>query len=156
MARHGGANLADDVTLWRSPDTNECGGAQDEAKRLEGGHSVRLQDQAHSWSTPCARIVKGGGSMTERKDGKTRLDMLDWQAEAFSRPDPETSDGPESSPTLPTSRPRLNPAFTAWLMGLPWWWTNPGVTSSARSEMEAYRSALRSHSQRLLGGFSNE
>ena len=52
--------------------------------------------------------------------------------------------GPPSSIDTPTSPQRLNPAFAAWLMGWPWWWTNPGLTSCAKSEMELYRSALRS------------
>lgn len=148
---HGGANLADDVTKWATPDTNSRGGAQDAEIRARQGHTVNLQDQAHSWATPTTRCEKGGGNATTRSDGKSRMDMLDWQAEAYSRPAPQAPDGPTSSPTPATSRPRLNPAFTAWLMGLPWWWTNPGVTSSARSAMAAYRSALRSHGQRLLG-----
>lgn len=59
--------------------------------------------------------------------------------------------GPESlidSPTLPR---RLNPAFAAWLMGIPWWWTNPAVTSCVQSEMASYRFKLRSHLSRLCG-----
>jgi hypothetical protein len=98
-----------------------------------------------------ARDHKGGGVTTERKDGKSRMDMLDWRAEAFSRPVLSTLDGRELSPTTRTLRPRLNPAFAAWLMGLPGWWTSPAVTSSARSAMEPYRSALRSQLQLLLG-----
>ena len=77
--------------------------------------------------------------------------MLDWQAEAFSPPDQQTEDGPESSPDIPGSRPRLNPAFVCWLMGLPSLWTNPGVTSSEQLGTEAYRSALRSRLRDLLG-----
>lgn len=60
------------------------------------------------------------------------------------------NDGPQSSEKTPTSRPRLNPAFAAWLMGWPWWWTNPGVTNSVKSEMELYRSKLRSRLSALL------
>jgi hypothetical protein len=78
--------------------------------------------------------------------------MLDWQAEAYSRQDPATPDGETSSSGGRTSRPRLNPAFAGWLMGLPWWWTHPDVTSSAQSEMAAYRSALRSDLRYLLAG----
>lgn len=51
----------------------------------------------------------------------------------------------------PTSPRRLNPAFAAWLMGIPWWWTNPGVTSCAQSEMALYRSRLQSRLSRLCG-----
>jgi hypothetical protein len=61
------------------------------------------------------------------------------------------SDGPESSQGGPTSRRRLNPAFGCWLMGWPCWWTNPAITSCAKSEMESYRFALRSQLSSLLG-----
>jgi hypothetical protein len=96
-------------------------------------------------------MEKGGGNATTRADGKSRMDMLDWQAEAYSRPVLSAIDGRALSPTRRTLRPRLNPAFAAWLMGLPGWWTNPAVTNSVRSAMAAYRSALRSHGARLLG-----
>lgn len=62
-----------------------------------------------------------------------------------------TSDGQESSQSTPTSRRRLNPAFGAWLMEWPCWWTNPGITSCAKSAMELYRSRQRSHLSSLLG-----
>lgn len=70
----------------------------------------------------------------------------------FSSPlAPVMNAGPESSPTAPTSRRRLNPAFGCWLMGWPCWWTNPAITSCARSEMELYRSRLQSQLSSLLG-----
>ena len=97
------------VQVWRTPDTNECGGAQDATKRLEGGHSLRLQDQAHSWPLESLRPVQS------------------------------TLDGRELSPTTRILNRRLNPAFAAWLMGLPGWWTSPAVTNSVQSEMDAYR-----------------
>lgn len=90
------------------------------------------------------------------RPNQTRLDMLDWQAETFSRPALPTHDGPTSSDTPRGSRPRLNPAFAATLMGLPWWWTNPGVTSSVESEMEAYRSALQQRGAFLLSACSRD
>jgi hypothetical protein len=78
-----------------------------------------------------------------------------------------TQSGPESSTPVesvhgselsPTMRPehvlgrlRLNPAFGCWLMGWPSWWTNPGITSSVKSEMVSYRLRLQSHLSFLLG-----
>lgn len=73
--------------------------------------------------------------------------MLDWKAEAFSRPDPTTPDGPTSFSIAPTSRLRINPAFVCWLMGLPYAWTNIAHTSCDSAEMELYRSRLQ---QQLL------
>ena len=54
--------------------------------------------KARHWPTPTARIHKGGQQMT-RKDGKSRMDMLDWAVE---------KDGG-----------RLNPSWVEWLMGFP-------------------------------------
>ena len=38
-----------------------------------------------------------------RSDGKSRMDMLDWRAEAFSRQAPPTHAGQESLPSAPSS-----------------------------------------------------
>lgn len=142
----GGGEFAAQVERWASPRTSDTNGA---GTHGEGGMDLRTQ--ADTWPSPMARDHKGGGVTTERKDGKSRMDMLDWRAEAFSRPVLSTLDGRELSPTTRTLRPRLNPAFAAWLMGLPGWWTSPAVTSSARSAMEPYRCALRSQLELLLG-----
>ena len=134
--------------LWNTPDTSNANGSREP----DGKRSLGLNTEAQSWATPCARIVKGGGETVIRKDGKSRLDQLDYQAEHYSRPDPATPDGPASSPTVRGSRPRLNPAFAAWLMGLPWWLTHPDVTSSVRSAMAAsrYVRVLRGASLQLV------
>jgi len=125
--------LENQVThLWRTPDTNECGGAQDAAKRLQGGHSLRLQDQAHSWPTPNAVDSEDAG-------GPQQSSLVNAATGRYSPLAPAIPDGPESSSDSPTSRPRLNPAFAAWLMGLPPLWTNPAVTSSEQLAMAAYR-----------------
>jgi hypothetical protein len=79
------------------------------------------------------------------------MDMLDWRAEAFSRQDQTTPAGQESSSDALGSRRRLNPAFGCLLMGWPSWWTNPGITNSAKLAMVSYRSRLRSHLSSLLG-----
>jgi len=47
---------------------------------------------------------------------------------------PIESDGQKSSAIPPGSRQRLNPAFVAWLMGLPWWWTQPEPIVFGHSE----------------------
>jgi len=62
-----------------------------------------------------------------------------------------TADGRASLIDTPSSPRRLNPAFAAWLMGTPWWWTNPAVTSCMQSEMALYRSRLQQHLSRLCG-----
>lgn len=154
MNSRGEAKLKAQAQLWTTPKALTGGANSKREERGAGGPD--LQEQTATWASPMARDWRGGGQATVRQDGKSRMDMLDWQAEAYSRRDQQTDDGPPSSPDTPGSRPRLNPAFTAWLMGLPWWWTNPGATSSVRSEMEAYRSALRSRLQDLLRGPSDD
>lgn len=70
---------------------------------------------------------------------------------AYSPQVQATPDGQTSSPAGPGSPRRLNPAFAAWLMGWPWWWTNPALDNSAQSAMESYRFALRQRLSDLCG-----
>ncbi len=145
--------LAKMTSLWTTPQAHDQnGGDPTRVNRFGTEHGgANLADDVTTWASPTARMYRGGGQAMTRKDGKTRLDMLDYQAEAYSPPDQPTNDGPPSSPSVRGSRPRLNPAFACSLMGLPCWWTSPAVTSSVQSEMEAYHSALQSRSVFLLG-----
>jgi hypothetical protein len=59
--------------------------------------------------------------------------------------------GRKSSSGSPTLLRRLNPAFVSWLMGLPWWWTQPGPLSFAHSEMQSYLCRLRSLCESFCG-----
>src|SRR5262245_20331596 len=60
---------------WRSPDSNERGGAyQDTAKvlsRIEAGHQINLEDQAKltGWSTPQAHDTTGRSEHQKEKHG---------------------------------------------------------------------------------------
>jgi hypothetical protein len=152
--KHGGANLADDVTLWRTPDVPNGGrtmsaeyvaanGATDKGKRQVG-----LKNQAKyselAWSTPKARDSKSeegeAGMMRQSPD-------LNVIACHFFRPAPQTPPpGSESSPNAPTSRRRLNPNFVDWLMALP-----PGWTAYAPVETASWYSRQRMHLRSLLG-----
>jgi hypothetical protein len=120
--------------------------------------------------TPAARDAKGANSsehVTTNGTGRMHMDQLpNFVEHHFLRLGQQTQSGETlSTPVVsvhgaelsPTTRPghvlgrlRLNPAFGCWLMGWPWWWTNPGVTSFAKSEMVLYRSALQ---QRLCTFF---
>jgi len=88
-----------------------------------------------NWPTPTMRIWKGSGPTVIRKDGKSRMDSLDYVAEQ-SQPGPQApqiqKDGPTSSSVGPVShqqsnqvgsRKKLNPMFVEWLMGLEPSWT---------------------------------
>ena len=135
--------------MWASPQAHNAQG-----QASQGGGDSRHRDlvrEVQTWPSPAARDEKWGGVTTTRKDGKSRMDMLDWRAESFSPPDPQTQDGEKSSPSTPASRPLLNPAFTCWLMGAPPLWTSPAVTNYEQLGIRSYLSKLRSQLSSLLG-----
>ena len=78
--------------------------------------------------------------------------LANFVAHSESSPQARTAPtGQTSSTDTHSSHRRLNPAFAAWLMGVPWWWTNPAATNCAQSEMALYRCALQWHLSRLCG-----
>ncbi len=148
--KHGGANLADDVTLWKTPDVPNGGrtmsaeevaanGATDKGKRQVG-----LENQTKVWPTPNAR---DGDKWNNREPGHHRQVNLSGAANFHSsRPAPETQPhGSESLPSGSTLRRRLNPNFVDWLMSLP-----PGWTDYAPVETESWFSRVRSRLEYLL------
>lgn len=93
---------------------------------------IGLEHQVRSWASPTARIHKGGGNAVIRQDGKSRLDMLDWQAEAWSPSSPPDQTMPDGSTSSAPKR-RLNPQFVDWLMGWCPGWTGSGPEETAWS-----------------------
>lgn len=138
---------------WPTPKTPTGGANSNRKSRGAGG--ADLQESAQAWPTPSARDFKSeqGGAATmnhfNRPSGPT---LSAFVAHSESSPQAQIAqNGPESSNDSPSSPRRLNPAFAAWLMGVPWWWTNPELTSSAQSEMESYQRRLDAHLSRLCG-----
>lgn len=167
-------------------DLSKRGGSQTAEKRRAGGHAVNIEDQAEYWTTPScsdphrggviteamtgtsltqqvnawpspmARDYRGGGNALTRADGKTRLDMLDWAAEAWtsprsSSPDLPAQTGPDCSPSAPNSRQRserkrLNVYFVEALMRWPIGWTDCGCAETGLTRwlppMRGFVSAL--------------
>lgn len=125
----GGADLRTTVENWATPNAHDAGGPRSWSAEMADGHtrSHDLQNQATIWATPAAR---------------------DWKTD-----DPTQS--PEHSPPLgrqvlretgPQStqnsgRPRLNPSFVEWLMGVPLGWTD-----YAPLETESFLSWWHTHS----------
>jgi hypothetical protein len=160
--RHKGKTLTDaTANLWPTPRTLTGGGESAERKKELGREEAGggdLQAAVESWPTPAARDHKGANSkkhVTETGTGRKHMDQLaNFVEHSPSSPQaPGTLEpGEESWPTdHSTGSPRrLNPAFVCWLMGWPWWWTNPGVISSARQETESYLFRLRTLLSSLL------
>lgn len=191
---------------WRGPsDISKRGGSQTPEKRMAGGHSVNLEDQAEhwmgpnvpnggrstahaeqvgntlyhdgkkvqlglesqakQWSAPAAQNHKGSsegsseGSIT-RADGKSREDILSYQAEQFFRP-PSSLDRPIAGGSMsstdspnsnqPSVKRKLNPIFVEALMRWPtglsgferqetawtrWWLLMPSFLSALVSASE--------------------
>lgn len=128
---------------WATPRASMAANGSDSgsAQRQAQGANPGLKDQAWQWATPTARDHKDGATSLENVEVNG---LLGRQVLTSSlHPVLSTIDGGALSPTARTLRPRLNPAFACWLMGWPIWWTNPGITSSVKSEMASYRSKLR-------------
>lgn len=131
---------------WQTP-------AVDSFRSLGGDRrdEMGLDQQARlQWTTPKSRDYKsaeGGAGMTRHEPD------LNLQACHSSLPAPQTTTaGAASSTQGRGSRRRLNPAFVAWLMGWPEWWTYPEPINSARQEMESWRCKARSLLQFFLSG----
>lgn len=114
---------------------------------------LTLTDQAQQWPTPASRDYRTPNSQESQESRKhTGGEQLpNFVEHHFSHPVLSTLDGRPLSPTDRTLPRRLNPAFVCWLMGWPIWWTNPALTSCAKSEMALYRCRLQWHLSSLCG-----
>ena len=124
------------------------------AKAMNGnGAGLPLTIAATQWPTPASRDFRTPNSQESQESRKhTGGEQLPNFVEHHFLPQGLlTADG-QTSCTPPHGSPRrLNPAFGCWLMGWPSWWTNPGLTSCAKSAMELYRYRLQQHLLSLCG-----
>lgn len=141
-----GPNLREQVTHWSTPLAHNAQGA---ASNARGGRQRDLVRDAAGWQTPTTDSFRTRGGARKNELGLDNQ-AKQWTKTCFSPHDQTMAYGMTSSPSIPTSRPRLNPAFVCWLMGIPSLWTNPGVTNLEQLEMARYRLLLRSHLLRLL------
>jgi hypothetical protein len=141
-----GTPLAMAARMWPTATAGDSASTGAASYSTDSGRhaGTTLTDAIRTWATPAARDHKGSPKELTRPGGKSRLDQLDRQAENFSPRVQPIPDGRQSLPSAPTLPLRLNPVFGCWLMGWPTWWTNPGPTACAQSEMALWRSRLRS------------
>jgi hypothetical protein len=125
--------LPNQATHWPTPGANDHKGSAREGQRR--GQLDEAVEQL--WPTP-SRLTTGGedlratwnpGSKPVREDGKHLQNALTtctqiWDRDHSRQDQPTSASGDTSSPRDPTSRPRLNPAFVEWLMGVHQGWTD--------------------------------
>lgn len=123
----GGPDLQEQVISWKAPKATDGdkGGPNQRGSRGDPA----LPSQAARWAGPAAQKHKGSseGSII-RSDGKSREDILSYQAEQFFRPpsfpDQPIAGGSTSSTDSPNSnqpsvKRKLNPIFVEALMRWP-------------------------------------
>ena len=145
------------ATQWPSPNVQDAEAAGGQGAIARGTRGETLHTATSQWPTPESqdwRSESGTPEFVANRLSQARGQSLSFTATHLgsSHPAPPTLDGQELSPTARTLRRRLNPAFACWLMGWPIWWTNPGLTSCAKSAMESWRHRLALHLQSCLEG----
>lgn len=115
----GGGDLQAATKAWPTPGANDHKGSA-----REGQRRGQLDEAAEQlWQTPTTPV---GGRMSRGQERSSEL-LIAGQATALTsslQAQPTSTLGDESSPNDSTLRPRLNPAFVEWLMGLPHGWTD--------------------------------
>lgn len=146
----GKAELPNQAMSWATPRAEDSESA---GMRVTRGVQDTLTAQTRTWATPVARDHKGG-DLPSRHGGSS----LAEQAEngRFSHRDRAPDGGTTNSPGSRISPRRLNPAFSAWLMGWPWFWTKAEPISCARSETALWRSRLLWLCDSLCGSWDGE
>lgn len=143
-----GQNIREQAQSWATPRATD---GEKGGPNCRGGRGDPiLAGHVCQWPTQTSRDHKGGGKQVTRQDGKSRMDMLDWRAEAFSLPARQTGVGNQSSIENQPSPRRLNPIFVEWLMGWRSQWTNPEPHACGAAETALWRSKLQQHLSCLL------
>jgi hypothetical protein len=153
----GGPDLQEQVQAWPTPRATD--GTKGGPNQAGSKGDLMLPSAAAqflpvlAWPTPASRDHRSpNGQSYQDRGGESKGEQLNnFVQHHFLHPDHPTQHGQESLSAGPGLRRRLNPAFGAWLMNWPWWWTNPGITSSVKSEMVLYRSKLHTQLSFLLG-----
>ena len=145
---HPGTTLTDAVRgLWTTPKTPTGGAESRESRGSRGSGGADLEAQAQTaFPTPGANDWKGSHREGQRRG---QLDEAVENGPAHGPPAPESeTSGPGSSPTTPTSRPRLSPTFVEWLMCFPRGYTDPATWSDPSESIDSAHSGTQSSQSR--------
>jgi hypothetical protein len=147
--------LTGQASQWPSPNVQDAEAAGGQGAIERGTRGETLHTATAQWPTPESRDWRSESGTPEfvaNRLSQARGQSLSFMAvhSESSHPVLSTLDGRELSPTVRTLRRRLNPAFACWLMGWPIWWTNPALTSCAKSAMELWRHKLALHLRHCL------
>jgi hypothetical protein len=143
-------NLAKQSQMWATPKAL-TGGANSNRENREETGGWDLQEQVAKWPSPAARDWKADESAPAA--AARHSPCLPSASYQFLRRDQAAENGSTSCATTRTSRQRLSPMFDAWLMGMPFWWTNPGTINCAALETRLWRSKLRLRLRYFLKAF---
>jgi len=135
-------NVVAQLAGWPTPTAVEQKESS-EAKVARGAHAglnLSVAARYAGWATPRANDVKGPPTvtLTHSTRGTLRNDTLPLQAATAADSGPTPSSSPAATGSGGAS-PRLNPAFSLWLMGFPQSWMTSGVRAAT-----AFRSRGRS------------
>jgi len=126
--KHGCANLADDVMLWRTPDAPGSGGPRNRQNSIGNGHQVTIAEQAEHFSLPAPTTPTPGAKCWCGDPGCGRQ----------------------------SHKRKLNPLFVTFLMNWPVWWCHKEPMPYARRAMASWLSKGRWRLWSLCGDFSSE
>jgi hypothetical protein len=145
--------LDQQARFWASPTSSDNSNRTTQRAPSHGlTHGEVLAGQAASWPSPRSEDSESCGNHPGAKYSLTGA-TLNWPTpnsnpEATFQSLPQvpavSTNGEPLSPTRRTLRPRLNPAFVCWLMGMPsMWWTRAEPISCAAQETQLWRSRAR-------------
>jgi hypothetical protein len=147
------------VPCWTTPTLDDVNNItrRSGAQKSLARDAYQWQTPARAFPTPSARDAKGENHSRHLAvaRGRKHMDQLpNFIAHSDSSPQRliDSPNGQTSSSDSPALPRRLNPAFVSWLMGFPWWWTNPAPLSFAHSATQLYLCRLRSLCASFCGG----
>ena len=156
--RHDGTTLTDAIRTWPTLAATDYKGGTIDSQRGRRLTGFEMEDRGrwgeNQYPTPSATpygSAQNEGGVEHDRPSRGTPSLTQWAASSPQALEISTS-GEESSSGPPTSRRRLNPAFVAWLMGLPWWWTRLELINCDPAAMQSFHCKLRGRLLSFFGG----